>query len=404
MSTQSSHGSLAALGALAAAVAAFTAYQYAHAPASAPARAIDAVPSAAFLVAEIDVDALRAAPAFRSLTEGRAAEVAGVARLRDACGFDPLDRTHSLVVAIPEADMPGEIGIAARVDVARADLARCTEALTGDGGAPRAARREGDFAVLDGERAQDPSYAYHPSGLLLVAGREWLAEMTAAASGEKARVATHTGHAVLREALAPKGGAKPALTATVVLPEPMRQRLRNEMGPEASDDEEAATMRAVLGVTSAGLALGLAAPGSEATMHVELTCDEAASCARVRTLIEKQRLSWSQDVRARMLGLGPLIDAMQVSAEGNRVSLTSRMATDALGAAIGRALRFARPRTAPRPERPADLHSALERIEARRDGGVPRFTGPSDDGGVRGSKPAAPHDAADASDGPPRAP
>lgn len=403
MSSQSSHGSLIALGALSAAVAAFAAYQYATAPSPLTSSALDAVPEATFLVAEVDVDALRASPAIRNLAEGRGGDVVGVARLRAACGFDPLERTHTLVVAIPEADLPGEIGIAARVDVARADLTRCTEALSLDGGGKRTARREGDFAILDGERERDPSYAYHPSGLLLVAGRQWLTEMMASAGGAKPRVASHEGHVRLREALVGKGAPKPALVMTAVLPEGVRQKMRNDLGHEASDSEQQAQMRAVLGVTGAGLALTLAAPGSDAAVRVELTCDEESSCERVESMIQKQRLELSQDVRVRMLGLGALVDAVEVSGHGKSLTVTSRVAMDAIGAAIGRALRFARPRTEPRAdpraEPPRDLRAALERIEARRDGGAPTSAEPRGDGGLGAAKPTLSRERSGASDG-----
>src|SRR5688572_2048817 len=76
------------------------------------ARALDSIPNGALLVATADLDTLRASPSFAPLLrEGR--EIPGLGKVREVCGFDPMDTLHELAVAIPAAGEEGDFGIVA---------------------------------------------------------------------------------------------------------------------------------------------------------------------------------------------------------------------------------------------------------------------------------------------------
>ena len=76
------------------------------------AHAIDAVPAGALLVATADLAALRASPVGAPfLREGR--EIPGLGKVRDVCGFDPMDTLTEVAVAIPAQGDTGEFGLVA---------------------------------------------------------------------------------------------------------------------------------------------------------------------------------------------------------------------------------------------------------------------------------------------------
>ena len=70
--------------------------------------ALDAIPSGALLVATADLAALRGSPAGAPfLREGR--EIPGLGKVKDVCGFDPMDTLTEVAVAIPAAGEAGEL-------------------------------------------------------------------------------------------------------------------------------------------------------------------------------------------------------------------------------------------------------------------------------------------------------
>ena len=51
-------------------------------------------------------------------------------------------------------------------------------------------------------------------------------------------------------------------------------------------------------------------PSDSTDFDLELRCDTPQACDDVKKLIERERLALSGDFRARLLGLGPLIDGL----------------------------------------------------------------------------------------------
>src|SRR3979490_1940676 len=89
---------------------------------AAPPSALDAVPAESFLVATVDLEALRASPWGAKL--GALGE-SGRQDVKQRCGFDPLARAKELAIAVPEEEAPGEFGVVARGDLGTQDIARC---------------------------------------------------------------------------------------------------------------------------------------------------------------------------------------------------------------------------------------------------------------------------------------
>ena len=99
-------------------------------------RALDAVPSGALLVAVADLAALRASPIGGPLLrEGR--EIEGLGKVRDVCGFDPIDQLDEIALAIPAAGDSGDFGVVAAGAVDGDALLACaSKVIEARGGQP----------------------------------------------------------------------------------------------------------------------------------------------------------------------------------------------------------------------------------------------------------------------------
>src|SRR5436309_2731024 len=87
-------------------------------------RALDAIPAGAILLATADLDDLRASPiAGPFLMPGR--EIQGVGKIKDVCGFDPLDKIKDVALGIPASGDSGEFGLAASGDFQEEALLDC---------------------------------------------------------------------------------------------------------------------------------------------------------------------------------------------------------------------------------------------------------------------------------------
>jgi len=333
---------------------------------------LDAMPKASFLVATVDADELRRSPVYEAVfgkdsagnDRGEPMRAAlGMGSLADACGFDPLARVQKVAVSVPEEGERGEFGIAAKVEVTRDELERCTRALASKRGddAKVAAREVGSFVVVDapGGSSARPSLGYGRGGLLVVGKGAWFEAMLGAAQKQKPGARDAQEHAALRSALTSREGFRtPTLLVTAILPRSLRERLRREMGGEASHDASAAAMAGVLGVSSLGIALRAGSASQSTDAAVELVCDTPDGCEAVEKLVRRKRLEWSKDLTLRMIGLGPLVDSLDVSRDGTRLRASASAGSAALASTIDRILRLrggsggAAPNGAPRDPSP----------------------------------------------------
>ena len=300
---------------------------------------LEAVPRDAWLVVTIDAAAMRASPLAQPLLGTGATAIPGLGSLADACGFDPLTRLKDLVLCSPEGGERGDFGVAFTGEFTRDELARCADKVMQARGGRSVASRRGAFAVL--EDAADPGhtrFAYRDGGPFLVGRGAWLDAMLDAAEGKAERMRPE--HAALRASLAARPGeAARSLVLTALLPAPVRQRLRGDLGAEMAGEGERA-YAGVLAVEAAGLALAGGGPASITDAVAELHCETPDACVEVKGLLERKRLAFSKDLGVRLVGLGPLLDSLTVDARGPTLRVASRAPTDELARALKRVMDF----------------------------------------------------------------
>jgi hypothetical protein len=143
---------------------------------------------------------------------------------------------------------------------------------------------------------------------------------------------------------------------------------------------ELSAITLVAAAVGGAVALAAGAPGGTTELLAELQCDTAEACAPVRALVERKRVAWSKDMSFRFIGLGPLVDALTVSAEGNKVSASTRMPAEDARQLVERLLDLRRGRPLASPATPASPSSppmsqpahADEVISAKKDAGTGR--------------------------------
>lgn len=315
---------------------------------------LDAMPKSSFLVATLDLDELRRSPVYEVLMgkEGKDAKASdplrsalGMESLAQACGFDPLARVQRLAISLPEDGERGEFGLAARVDVTREELEKCTKAIaekrgSGDGSKTEA-RQVGSFAVVEGSGSKS-RLGYGSGGLLVVGKGAWFDAMIGAADHKRPGARDAQDHAALRTALTSREGwKKPTLVVTALLPKSVRERLKGEMGAEVgAADPSNASMGGVLGVSAIGVAINAGGNGRATEAAVELVCDSGSACELVEKLVLKKRLEWSKELTLRMVGLGPLIDSVDVKRDGSKLRATAASDTSTLVGTLERILKL----------------------------------------------------------------
>jgi hypothetical protein len=323
-------------------------------------RPYDAIPQGAFLAATIDVAELRRSPLYPVLLGSDAPggklqtplldrRAIGVAKLGDACGFDPMSRVDALALGVPEEGDKGEIGVAAKINVTHDELAKCTQNLAADHGGKAETKDVGGFSVIEDANAEGsskPRLAYGNGGLLLVGRGGWFDAMLATANGDKPSVRQAPGHAEMRASLMkPDGWGAPTVIVTALLPDALRKRIKDEMGVELENTggktpEGSQIMAGVLGVTSVGVALRAGASGGTIDAAVELACENDDGCAAVEKLLTKKRFEWGKELSLRMVGLGPLLDSIDIKRDGKRIRVTAGSSAENLASTFDRILRF----------------------------------------------------------------
>jgi len=316
---------------------------------------IDSVPRDAWLVATIDVTALRASPLARPiLGGGEKTPIPGLGPLVARCGFDPVARLREVVVTSPENGERGDFGVAFSGDFTKDELSKCAEnVIRARGGSPAASTRGGFTLVEDTADAMHARLAYREGGPFLVGRGPWLDAMIDATEHKAGRMQPE--HTELRAALTGKSGAAPAIVVTALLPASLRDKLKAELGPELGGEGDKA-YAGVLAVSAAGVAVGLGggqsvdAASSTTDITAELRCETPSSCDEVKKLIERKRLAFSRDVTVRLIGLGPLLDSLAVDGHGAALTATARAPSDELARGIQRVIDFkSRPAPVPAP-------------------------------------------------------
>jgi hypothetical protein len=310
---------------------------------TAPTGALSAVPHDAWLVATVDVAALRASPIAKPLLgAGTAGAIPGVRSLPDMCGFDPVAKLRELVVAVPEEGEGdrGDFGVAFTGDFGKDELTACAEkAIRTRQGEPKTASRGSFTLVEDSSSGKRARVAYRDGGPFLVGSGAWLDKMMDAVDGKAERERPE--HAALRAVLTARTAAPPVVSLTALLPKGLRERLKAEISSQGGDVEKAEGDRAyasVLAVDQAGASVTTGGPGSTTKVAVELHCESKADCDEVREIALRKRLALSKNFGVRMIGLGPLLDSFAAEVQKSSLTATAQAPTDDLARAVQRAV------------------------------------------------------------------
>jgi hypothetical protein len=302
-------------------------------------RALEAIPSGALLVASADLAALRASPVGAPfLREGR--EIPGLGKVRDVCGFDPMDTLTEAAIAIPAAGDTGEFGLVAAGPVNDEALLGCAaKVIEARGGRPVVTTvgafrsvRDASLAAAGGE------IAVRKGGPLLLGAGSYLRAMIDAADGRTPSIRSSRAHNALGAEVA---GA--SVRVTVVLGAEQRRALAEELQNGGATGSPAGSI--------AGGALGVTI-GPTVNVHGVLSCDDAAACARLAETLDKARAARAGDALARLVGVGALLEKVAIKAEGELVHARVDMPAEQAALLAERLLALRNLRRAAVPDEP----------------------------------------------------
>jgi hypothetical protein len=355
---------LVALGAAAALGIGFMILRGEHAGAN----PLTAVPADSFMVITVDVASLARSPLGEALvggkegTGGRVGALMGLDSATAVCGFDPLPHLRSIAIAIPEgpnaraeADR-GDFGVAMSATLGKEQLESCTRALIAKRGGEATTRQQGSFTVISDGRAVAPGEAaFREGGPYLLGKGKWLSRMIDAAEGRvpSTLTAPNDTHALLRADLAARDTDAEALRATALLPQDLRAQVEQQMALEGHESERGVkAMEGILGVSSAGFGIHAGRADEDTRFVAELRCDTATACEAVSTFILHTRLRWSGSLSYRLIGLGPLIDNLEVQPAGASLTVRTHAPTGDLTKVLDRVLGASPTPAIPKPKKP----------------------------------------------------
>ncbi len=266
-------------------------------------RALDAVPAGALLVATADLAALRASPAGAPfLKEGR--EIPGLGKVRDVCGFDPMDTLSEAAIAIPAAGDAGEFGVVATGAVDDEALLACASKVIDARGGHAVTTAIGSFrSVRDaGLSANGGEIAVRKGGPILLGAGAYLRSMIDAADRRTPTIRGSVAHDFLGRAV-----GDGALRVTVVLTPDQRRALSEELESGGAAGSPAASILAgALGVTL----------GASVGLHAVVSCESASACASLARKLEETRDARAGDVSLRLTGFAAVLQDIKIVPEG----------------------------------------------------------------------------------------
>ncbi|HEY4122315.1 MAG TPA: hypothetical protein VGM56_30820 [Byssovorax sp.] len=283
-------------------------------------RALDAVPAGALLVASADLAALRGAGAFGEVLQ-RGREIQGVGKVKDICGFDPIEQIDGAALAIPAANTAGDFGlVAVGTFDDEAILACAAKVIAARGGRPVTTPLGGFRSVHDGASAEGGEIAVkRGGGLMLLGGGSYLRAMVDASEGRIPNVHTSAGHAELARAV-----GDGAVRLTFVLSPEQRAAMSADL-PRAST--------IVGGAVSVGL-------GEKVDLHAALRCDTSDACVELSRAVAAVAKERASDTKLRLVGFGSVLDRLSVDAEGPYVHARVTLPPDEAAHLVDMALKL----------------------------------------------------------------
>lgn len=321
-----------------------------------------ALPEDSFLAATVDMKTLRASPLAAPLTSLGLDRLAGGASLQGAsatCGFDPAAKIDQLAIALPEAEDTGDFGLAMQGAASRDQLVECAKkVILARGGRPTVAP-QGGFTFVD-DTSVGAKLALHEGGPFLLARGPWLTKMVDTVEKKSPSIEQSALHSEVRRALGPA-----AVVITALLPAKLRDRLKREMNAETIGANGNAAMAGILAVKAAGIALVPGVAGGTTELTAELRCETPDACTEVKKLIERKREGWSKDMTFRLLGIGPLIDALAIETHDSALRATTRLPADEARRLLEHVIEMTTHRRGPAPAPPAASRAPDEVVPAR---------------------------------------
>jgi hypothetical protein len=288
---------------------------------------LSAVPAGVLLVGVVDLDALRASPLGAPLfKQGR--EIQGLGKVRDVCGFDPIDQLREIALAVPASNVGGDggdFGLIGAGDVDADALVACaSKVIAARGGQPQTGAIGSFRTVRDGSSAGGAGeIAVRGGSFVLLGGGPYLRAMVDAAEGHTATVRSSEGHALLWSRL----GEAHALVTAVLTPD-QRAALAAELA-------RAGEKPAGASILAGGLAVEL---GPEVKLRGTLACQEPEACARLAVSLQEARDARAQDYATRLVGFGALLERVLIEARGAEVAASVTVPADEAAQLFGRVL------------------------------------------------------------------
>lgn len=312
------------------------------------AHALDAIPTGALVVATADLDALRASPVGAPfLREGR--EIPGVGKVRDVCGFDPMDTLHEVALAIPAAGDAGEFGVVAAGAIDdEAILACAAKVIEARGGKAVISPLGGFRTVRDSGLPGGGEIAVRKGGPLLLGAGVYLRAMIDAADGRTASIRSSVAHSQLGKQV-----EVGAIRLTVVLSPDQRRSLVEELASDGARDSPAAS------VVAGALGVSL---GARVAVHGVVACEKAEACARFATTLKALRDERANDYATRLVGFATVLEQLKIEPAGELIHLRVELASEQAALLADRVLKL-RGVSHPMPK-PEDLQPRMGGADA----------------------------------------
>lgn len=269
-------------------------------------------PDDSYLVATLDVEALRKGPLGDLATEGDVQATQRASGLLGACSEGAVKAVREVGLVVPGGGSEeGTFALAARLDTSGPWLAACeTELATKSGTTPR--ESEGAWVYVGAK--DGPRLAMHRSGLALW-GREPYLHTLAAAAFEK-RAEGRYGALASRTAPPTKASE---LFAAITLPAEQRRVFASVVEEQGRPDGHPE----LFAIARAALAASTDLPSDALAVTLRLECDKADAPAKLRATVEELLQKVGGSLEARALGVGDAVGGARVVVAGDAVVVTA---------------------------------------------------------------------------------
>jgi hypothetical protein len=246
-------------------------------PRARPAPALAGLPKGAAVVVTLDLQALRQSSLGALLGEDK--KLFAVSRVREVCGFDPIEHAREAALALPEAakgqdpDATADFGLVVAGDYDAQNIVDCAARMIAQGGGAPAKTRFGSFVSVRDRNRPEGEIAVRNGGPVLVGGGSYLREMLDAAEGTAPTLLGDDAHSTLRASVGTGG----ALLATWIARPGWIERY---LDPEHAGASPLSAMRA------GALRVDLT-PTATATLL--LACPSEDECKKLAAFVERFR-------------------------------------------------------------------------------------------------------------------